>query len=220
MAFHRYKLPFAGLAALILSLGPADAANLAEQGFFAPLREKAPQSMKLKMPSSYSCSGPISQVTDVADENWRSTSAVFGTTPGGGEGKQYDPKPLLTTKIKAGNGTCLNGHLSAIVGNGKIYGVSRLAMFQVTLTPANGSPRHMVGHYETPYGIASPAVALEAENDVDMLGANFFQRFGTGPHELPAGTYRVDVWWAGAPPYQQVNGGAAGAAFVLKLYSR
>lgn len=145
MAFHRYKLPFAGLAALILSLGPADAANLAEQGFFAPLREKAPQSMKLKMPSSYSCSGPISQVTDVADENWRSTSAVFGTTPGGGEGKQYDPKPLLTTKIKAGNGTCLNGHLSAIVGNGKIYGVSRLAMFQVTLTPANGSPRHMVG---------------------------------------------------------------------------
>ncbi len=41
MAFHRYKLPFAGLAALILSLGPADAANLAEQGFFAPLREES-----------------------------------------------------------------------------------------------------------------------------------------------------------------------------------
>jgi hypothetical protein len=97
--------------------------------------------------------------------------------------------------------------------------VSNLTLFQVTLSRMpNGPPRHVVGHYETPYGIPSPAVALEAERDVDMFAANFFQRVGSGPHEGPPGTYRVDVWWAGAPP--GAPGGAIGAAFVLKLYMK
>jgi hypothetical protein len=66
----------------------------------------------------------------------------------------------------------------------------------------------------------SPAVAIEAERDVDMLSANFFQKVGGGPHEVPPGTYQVDVWWAGAPPGSAVPTGAIGMAFVLKLYLR
>jgi hypothetical protein len=115
----------------------------------------------------------------------------------------------------------LDAHLSAIVGNGRLYRVAPMALFQVTLTflpptnPPLAGPRHMVGHFEHPFGTTSPAVALEAENDVDMFAANFFQRVGSGPHEVRPGTYRVDVWWAGAGP-----GGAIGAGFVLKLYQR
>jgi hypothetical protein len=96
-----------------------------------------------------------------------------------------------------------------------------MTLFQVTVTPAGGGgPRAMVGHYPTPFGVPSPAVALESERDVDMLGANFFQRVGTGPHEVPPGTYSVDVWWAGAPPGPATPTGVIGAAFVLKLYLR
>ena len=73
----------------------------------------------------------------------------------------------------------------------------------------------MFGHYETPYGIYGPAVAIEAERDVDTFGSNFFQTVGTGPHDVPPGVYYVDVWWAGGPA---TPGGAIGAAFVLKLY--
>ena len=63
----------------------------------------------------------------------------------------------------------------------------------------------------------SPAVALEAERDVDEFAANFFQRIGNDKAngDVPPGVYRVDVWWAGGPVG---GGGAIGAAFVLKLY--
>jgi hypothetical protein len=161
------------------------------------------------------CRGPISQVIDVGDENVRFTAANYFSNPGGGEGLGFDKTPVLTTKVQAVNGTCLDAHLSAIVGSKQSYGVAPLTMFQVTLTSPNGIMRHMVGHYHTPFGRPSPAIALEAERDVDMLGSNFFQRFGNGPHELPPGVYRVDVWWSGAGP-----GGAIGAAFILKLYMR
>lgn len=157
------------------------------------------------------CRGPISRVTDVGDENLRFTPANFFTMPGGGEGGGFDKMPVLTTRVSLKSG-CLNAHLSAIVG-GRLYGVAGLTMFQVTLTPTNGGPRHIVGHYEHPFGSNSPAVATEGERDVDMFAANFFQRVGDGPHEIKPGTYRVDVWWSGAGP-----GGAIGAAFVLKLY--
>jgi hypothetical protein len=73
----------------------------------------------------------------------------------------------------------------------------------------------MFGHFETPYGIYGPAVALEAERDVDMYASNFFQRVGTGPGEVPPGVYKVDVWWSGGPVG---GGGAIGADFILKLY--
>jgi hypothetical protein len=166
---------------------------------------------------SSGCRGPITQVLDVGDENLRFTSANYFTNPGGGEGLGFDKTPLLSTKVSLAQGTCLDAHLSAIVGSKQMYGVAALTMFQVTLTSANGTIRHMVGHYEHPFNKAppSPAVALEAERDVDMLGSNFFQKVGTGPHEVPPGVYRVDVWWSGAGP-----GGAIGAAFILKLYMR
>ena len=158
-----------------------------------------------------SCRGPIRMVTDIADENTRFTPANFFTMPGGGEGGGFDKTPLLTTRVSLRAG-CLNAHLDAIVGS-RLYGVAGLTMFQVTLTPMGGGPRHMVGHFEHPFGSNSPAVATEAEHDVDMFAANFFQKVGNGPHEVPPGVYRVYVWWSGAGA-----GGAIAFSAVLKLY--
>jgi len=162
------------------------------------------------------CRGPIALVTDVGFEGLKTTSANYGASPGGGEGGRFDKTPVLSTRVELREG-CLNAHFSALVGSKQTYGVSAITMFQVTLTPVGGSPQHMYGHYETPYGIPSPAVALEAERDVDEFAANFFQRIGKDKAngDVPPGIYRVDVWWAGGP---SGGGGAIGAAFVLKLY--
>jgi hypothetical protein len=165
------------------------------------------------------CTGAVSLVTDVGAEGLRTTAWNFNTTGGGGEGGRFDKTPVLTTRVELKEG-CLNAHLSAIVGSAEYYGVSPIALFQVTLSQALptggfGPPQHMYGHYETPWGIYAPAVAIEAEEDVDTFGSNFFQRIGTGHYEVPPGVYQVDVWWAGG---LSGAGGAIGAAFVLKLY--
>ena len=167
-------------------------------------------------PALSGCKGPITQVLDVAFEGLKFTSAVYGTNPGGGEGGQFDKTPVLSTSVSLEKEGCLDAHVSAIVGSRQAYGVSNLTLFQVTLTPKTGGPRAIVGHYRTPYGRPSPAVALEAERDVDMYASNFFQRVGFGRQDVPPGVYRVDVWWAGGPN----PGGAIGAGFVLKLYLR
>lgn len=162
------------------------------------------------------CRGPITRVEDVGDETWKTTAANFNVPAGGGEGGRFDKTPVLSTKVNVQAG-CIDAHFSAIVG-GRIYGSAPTTVFQVTLTPSAGRPpRHMVGHYETPYGQNAPAIGIGAENDVDMVSANFFQRIGSAPGDLPPGAYVVDVWWAGAGA---PAGGAAGAAFVLKLYLR
>ncbi len=223
MKHRRDAIWFAGLAAMVGLLTTGPGATARERGFFAiePNRE-AEQNQDAAAPSIppavYECSGPIASVSDLGYEDVRTTSAVFGTSPGGGEGGQFDKTPLLSTKVELEKGTCLDAHLSALVGSNQSYGGSRLTLFQVTLTAPGAAPQHMMGHYETPYGIASPAVATEAERDVDMFASNFFQRAGDGPHELPPGSYYLDVWWAGAPP--AAIGGAIGAAFTLKLYTR
>jgi hypothetical protein len=208
-----------GLTALIVWVGAANGAQAQDSGFFV---EKPNAETDAVLHTALTCKGRVSLVLDAADEAVHVTPAIFGTGPGGGEGGQFDPTPVLTIRgVTLDDDECLNAHLSVIVGSAQTYGVAPLALFQVTLTPSNGTgpPRHMIGHYPTPYGIPSPAVALEAERDVDMLSANFFQ--GVGPdseHGVPPGTYDVDVWWAGAPP--GVPGGGLGAAFVLKLYLR
>ncbi|SJM92409.1 exported hypothetical protein [Crenothrix polyspora] len=165
------------------------------------------------------CTGSVRSVNDVAFEGVKTTSYNWISIGGGGEGGRYDKTPVLSTKLKLSSG-CLNAHLSAMVGGATSYGssYSSLTMFQVTLSRFSasgllGSPIHMVGHYETPYGIYSPAVAMSAEHDVDMLSANFYQNIGHKPYL--AGMYQVDVWWAGGPVG---GGGAIGADFVLKLY--
>jgi hypothetical protein len=165
-----------------------------------------------------SCRGPLKLVQDVGFEGVRTTGWNWSVVGGGGEGGRYDPNPLLTTNVTLTQGTCLNAHLSALVGSRQTYGagVAAITLFQVTLTPLGGvAAQHMYGHYETPYGVYAPAVAVEAERDVDHFGANFFTRVGTAPGDIPPGTYRVNVWWAGGPIG---GGGAIGAAFVLKLY--
>lgn len=169
-------------------------------------------------PRIFECSGPVRQVLDVADEGLRFTSANYFALPGGGEGGGFDRTPVLSTKVRLEEGACLNAHFSSIVGGARTYGVAPLALFQVTLTPAviGGAPRHMVGHYENPYGGTNgPAIAVEAENDVDMIAGNFFQRVGDNRHDIPPGDYYVDVWWSGNGP-----DGALAMDFVLKLYFR
>jgi hypothetical protein len=207
----------AAAVALIAMLGMANGANAQDRGFFSA--EPKETEAKVVAPTAYGCTGPITKVIDIGHEGLKKTSAVFGTHPGGGEGGQFDKVPVLTTKVQLAKGACLDAHLSALVGSKQTYGagLSNLTLFQVTLTPAVGPPRHMFGHYPTPYGVASPAVALEAERDVDMFAANFFQGVGAEPN-VPPGAYTVDVWWAGAPP--AAPGGALAAAFVLKLYLR
>jgi hypothetical protein len=209
MNARRSGLWFALTASIVLC-GTVDGVNAQDKPFFV-LKQGSGNSQPVVAP--YRCRGPITQVIDVGDENLRFTNFVYGSPGGGGDGKGFDPTPILTTKVTLRKGQCLDAHLSAIVGS-PIYGVSSLALFQVTLTGPVG-PVHMYGHYETPYGNPSPAVALGAEQDVDMLGANFFQHVGQGTHDVPPGVYTVDVWWAGAPG----AGGAIGAAFVLKLYA-
>jgi hypothetical protein len=190
-------------------------AGAQEGGFFA--RPKADARPAPKGAYSHkgvqNCRGPIARVEDVGDETWKTTPANFNVPAGGGEGGRFDKTPVLSTKVTLKEG-CFDAHFSAIVG-GRIYGSAPTTVFQVTLTPAGGAPRHMVGHYETPYGQNAPAIGIGAESDVDMVSANFFQRIGKNAGDVPPGTYVVDVWWAGAGA---PSGGAAGSAFVLKLY--
>lgn len=161
------------------------------------------------------CRGAVNLVADVGFEGVQTTTHNWSNPTGGGESLRYDKTPVLSTKVELREG-CLNAHFSAIVGSAQTYGTSPITMFQVTLTPAaGGPPQHMYGHFETPYGIYGPAVAVEAEQDVDTFGSNFFQRIGDGPGEVKPGVYYVDVWWSGGPTGV---GGAIGAAFVLKLY--
>lgn len=162
------------------------------------------------------CRGLVTLVQDVGFEGVKTTTHNFNNATGGGESKRFDRTPVLSTKVQLREG-CLNAHFSAITGSAQMYGTSPLTFYQVTLTPSDGSsgPRHMYGHYETPYGIYGPAVIIEAEGDVDTIGANFFQRIGDGEHDVKPGIYYVDVWWAGGPAGA---GGAIGSAFVLKLY--
>jgi hypothetical protein len=162
------------------------------------------------------CRGMVNLVQDIGFEGLKTTGHNFNDPTGGGESGRFDKTPVLSTKVELKEG-CLNAHFSAVTGSAQFYGTSPITFFQVTLTPTDGSsgPRHMYGHYETPYGIYGPAVFIEAESDVDTIGANFFQRIGDGKTDVKPGTYYVDVWWAGGPAGA---GGAIGAAFVLKLY--
>ena len=208
------------LVALIITAGMSSVVTAQERRVFSGDREEdarkaRPEAAAAARTRQLTCRGPIRQVTDIADENTRFTPANFFTNPGGGEGGGFDKTPLLTARVSLRAG-CLNAHLDAIVGS-TLYGVAGLTMFQVTLTPTSGGggPRHMVGHFEHPFGSNSPAVATEAERDVDMFAANFFQRVGDGPHEIKPGVYRVDVWWSGAGP-----GGAIAFSAVLKLYQQ
>lgn len=207
--------------ALVVALSTASLVGAQERGFFA-LEDLKDTESRLALAGAHQlpceCRGPVSTVTDVAYEGLKATTFNWSSIAGGGEGGRFDKTPVLTTTVRLEQG-CLNAHFSAIVGSRQSYsGASALTMFQVTLTPAaGGAPQHMVGHYETPYGLYGPAVAIEAERDVDTFGSNFFQRIGYQYGDVPPGTYRVDVWWSGGPVG---GGGAIGAAFVLKLYQR
>jgi hypothetical protein len=208
---------------LLLAAGVANAQQ--ERGFFTPppkSRDGEVSIAAIHPITDLRCRGPINFVTDTAYEGVKTTAYNWSVVGGGGDGARFDTTPVLTTVVNLEPDTCLNAHFSAIAGSRQTYGpgISRIAMFQVTLTPltssGGGVPQHMIGHYDTPYGLYGPAVAIEAERDVDTLGANFFQPVGFQGHgDVLPGAYRVDVWWSGGPVG---GGGAIGGAFVLKLY--
>jgi hypothetical protein len=227
MKQHRRVVSFVGALALIAlpstaSLVNAQGTTDAQFSGGVLTEPKSDAAQRIPMPRHnpaipYRCASRVLQKTDVAFEGVKRTASNWSNPAnGGGETGRFDRVPVLTTRVVL-RGGCLNAHLSAMVGSKKSYGgVSAITMFQVTLTPPGAANhRHMIGHYDTPYGIYGPAVALEAENDVDMYASNFFQPVGTGPTDVPPGVYTVDVWWAGGPVG---GGGAIGAAFVLSLY--
>lgn len=206
------------LVALVVLLGMANAVNA--QQITGPFFKNDSSTSAPHPGQAQKCTGPVSTVVDIGTEGLRTTAFNWINNTGGGESGRFDPVPLLTTNVNLAAGTCLNAHLSGLVGSRQTYGpgISSITMFQVTLTPTNGgAPQHMYGHYENPYGIYGPAVAQEAEKDVDMHASNFFQVVGTGAGQVPPGPYRVDVWWSGGPA---TGGGAIGADFILKLYLR
>jgi hypothetical protein len=208
---------------VLLAAASGVSAQTPESNFFGTT-EPQDTGAKVAHPATVlTCKGSsVKSIVDVAFEGFRFTPFVFNPANGGGEGRCFDPAPVLSTTVTIPTGfTCLNAHFSAIVGSQQTYGraLGNLAVFQVTLTPVTGAaPQHMIGHYETPYGLPCPAIGIEAERDVDTFGSNFFQRVGTQSGDVPPGTYRVDVWWAGAPPPPFGTGGAFAGAFVLKLY--
>jgi hypothetical protein len=223
------ELALGSVIGLVVLLGAARgvSAQTPEQQFFA----SPSQTLAEKISHGggvLTCRGSsIKSIADVAFEGFKLTPFIFKLPAagggGGGEGGCFDPTPVLSTTVTLPTGfNCLNAHFSAIVGSKLTYGaffpLGALAVFQVTLTPVTvvAPPQHMVGHYETPYGLPCPAIGIEAEKDVDTFGSNFFQRVGTQPGDVPPGTYKVDVWWAGAPPFG--TGGAFAGDFVLKLY--
>ena len=206
-------------AFLALLLAIPAIAQTTDRGFLYQDPTAPPAPAKLHDPTiAESCRGAVTLVQDVGFEGVKTTPHNFNNATGGGESFRFDPTPVLSAKVDL-KGGCLNAHLSALVGSAQTYGTSPITMFQVTLTGLTVpvATRHMYGHYETPYGIYGPAVAIEAERDVDQFAANFFQRIGSGPTDVPPGIYQVDVWWAGGPAGA---GGAIGAAFVLKLYQQ
>lgn len=206
------------LSGMAVLLGTPEKANTQQRPFLS--LEQAPKAQAAHPTDEpRNCRGPITRVMDIAHEGVKATSHNWSNATGGGESGRFDKTPVLTTRVTLAQGSCLDAHLSAMVGSKQSYSSSSsITMFQVTLTPVTGgTPQHMVGHFETPYGIYGPAVALEAERDVDMLASNFFQRVGSAKGDVPPGTYNVDVWWSGGPVG---GGGAIGADFVLKLYLR
>lgn len=224
------RVPFFNLFASVVLMLVASAGFAKDKAFFSLPDETEPRGTeslrdgKIQTNAPHPtvgqrCRGPVSMVQDVAFEGVKTTPFNWSSTLGGGESGRYDKTPVLTTPVNLAAGTCLNAHFSAIVGSRQTYGpgIASITMFQVTVTPAGGvAHQHMVGHYETPYGFYGPAVAVEAERDVDTFGSNFFQRVGFQPGDVPPGAYIVNVWWSGGPIG---GGGAIGAAFVLKLYT-
>jgi hypothetical protein len=215
----KYRISFVFLLAAIASVLQA---QVPEKGFLSRELEKQARpggpAAAHSSTTTYTCRGPITHVVDAGYEGVKMTSFNWSSTAGGGESGRFDKTPVLSATVKLAPDTCLDAHFSALIGSKLTYGTAAITMFQVTLTPLpTGAPRHMLAHYETPYGTYGPAVAFEAERDVDMFAANFFQRVGKLPGDVPPGAYRVDVWWSGGPIG---GGGAIGAAFVLKLYLR
>jgi hypothetical protein len=217
MKSNRHLLLAVGCVALIAALGVARRGNAQDTTPFLSLDSSKVAHNPTQV---YTCKGPVSLAVDTAYEGVKTTGFNWSSTLGGGESGRFDPTPVLSTSVTLAQGVCLDAHFSAIVGSRQTYGpgVASITMFQVTLTNVlTGVVQHMVGHYDTPYGLYGPAVAIEAERDVDTFGSNFFQRVGTQPGDVPPGNYRVDVWWSGGPVG---GGGAIGADFVLKLYLR
>ena len=103
------RATIAALASSVILLGAAAAANAQERSFFqAPKPGAAKDRANTEGPEApiLGCNGPITKVLDIAYEGFKSTSAVFGSNPGGGEGTTpgHGPSPCGVA-AKAGSST-------------------------------------------------------------------------------------------------------------------
>jgi hypothetical protein len=196
-----------GATLLVSGLAPSIAGAQTRETLLDPNGKDFPMALQ-----SVPCKGKLRLVNDVTYEGVKVSSWNYGAGVTG-----FDPTPVLSTNVTLNTG-CFNAHLSAMVGGRQTYGVSQITLFQVRLTQL-ASPfavTVMDGHYPSCYGYG-PCVALSAEYDVDMLGANFYKIVNTAPGSVLPGAYRVDVLWTGGPAFLG-GAGAIGAAFVLKMY--
>src|SRR5262249_14287672 len=158
MKFHRRVICLAGLAGLACVLAAVDNASAQERSFFVvpkgdaptPAPAPSPGGQVPPAPVASECVGPITKVMDIGYDGVKTTAAVYGTNPGGGEGGQFDKTPVLSTKVELGENTCLNAHLSAIVGSKQPYAPSPLRLFRFTWRRPPNPPKPFFGHYQTP----------------------------------------------------------------------
>jgi len=206
---NRTSLTFLGAALLAACLAPSVASAQLRDTLLDP---KGLGVSPEAVPAP--CTGRVRLVDDVTYEGVQTNNWNYGNA-GGLAG--FAPVPALSKKVTLTAG-CLNAHLSAMVGSAQTYGRSRITLFQVRVTPLSplGAPVVMDGHYPSCFAFG-PCVALSAEYDVDMLGANFYKTVGTAPGQVPPGPALVEVLWTGGPAFLG-SAGALGAAFVLKMY--
>src|SRR5262245_48478433 len=138
------KLCLLAACGLVLAIvAPGAAGAQTSQSFFVT----SPNGLKVAHPAGGArCTGPVKLKVDTGFEGLKTTACNFFAACGGGEGGRFDPTPVLTTTVNLVANTCLNAHLSALVGSQQTYGpaFAPLTLFQVTLTPLPaGAPQHM-----------------------------------------------------------------------------
>src|SRR2546423_13316140 len=126
MKHNRHSIWFS-LVVFIVLLGMANGVNAQKitRGFLSKENvERGAHGIPHNPNMVYRCTGEVFRVEDVAFVGVKTTSFNWSGTGGGGVGGRFDKTPVLNTKIELEDGTCLNAHLSAIVGNSQTYGAS------------------------------------------------------------------------------------------------
>jgi hypothetical protein len=136
-------------------------------------------------------SSAAAKITAVSDPAVRVTSTDFPA---------FDPTPLLSLTFRIGGtaASCVAAHFSTMQGAQQAYGRRLWTMYRVEL---DGVP--MQSHY--PLFSGPVAVGHTADNDLEMVAYNFWQR-------VPAGTHTIRVLFSGFG-----SGGSPGTLVVAPV---